>query len=486
METEIASQVFLTIFSALPILATLSFDIIGAIVFVILLLYSSAMISGSEVAFFSLTHNDFAKLEEENALNSKRILELKEMPRTLLATILISNNFINIAITLISTLIITHFFPDEVFAGWGEAFFQSNFFSGFKSLLANLGLEPSWTGGSFATFFEFLIVTLSVTFFLVLFGEVAPKIYAKLNNVLLAKIMSGPLWVLIKIFMPMSQMLVKGTNLIESRLEKTRTSGNLTSKEEIGEAIELTVSQDEDAQGEVDILKSILKFGDVNVTQIMRSRVDVVAVDFKSTYHEVLNVVRESGYSRIPIFEEDFDHVTGILYAKDLLGHLEEPDEFEWQPLIHTNIYYVPETKKIDALLKELQEQRQHMAIVVDEYGGTSGIVTLEDVMEEVIGEIHDEFDTEREVDFQKIDDFNYIFEGKTMLNDVCRIIGVDTETFDKVRGESDSMAGLLLEMIGIIPKKGREITFEDFRFKVESVSKRRIEKILITLPKEK
>ena len=192
----------------------------------------------------------------------------------------------------------------------------------------------------------------------------------------------------------------------------------------------------------------------MTVTQIMRARVDVIAIDFRSSFSELLKVAKDSGYSRIPVYEEDFDHVTGILYVKDLLGHLQDSDEFEWQSLIRTNTLYVPETKKIDDLLKEFQTERRHMAIVVDEYGGTSGIVTLEDIMEEIIGEIRDEFDDKVEVDYTKIDDFNFQFEGKTMLNDVCRIIGVDTETFDDVRGESDSVAGLILEIIGFIPKK--------------------------------
>lgn len=437
------------------------------------------MISGSEVAFFSLTPNDLAKLEEEGSSSSSQLIELCNKPRTLLATILIANNFINIAITLIADFIIGQVFSNAIFYGWAKSFLAS---SSYQSL--HNGLGWTFTADGIARGFQFSIVVIGVTFFLVLFGEVAPKIYAKLNNVALAKRMTMPLSFLMKLLTPFSLMLVKGTNLIENKLVGEGQS-NVTSKEEIGEAIELTVSQDVESQEDVDILKGIVKFGEVTVTQIMRARVDVEAIDFRATFSELLKVAKDSGYSRIPVYEEDFDHVTGILYVKDLLGHLHEKNEFEWQPLIRTNTLYVPETKKIDDLLKEFQAERRHMAIVVDEYGGTSGIVTLEDIMEEIIGEIRDEFDDAEEVEFTKIDNFNFLFEGKTMLNDVCRIIGVDTETFDDVRGESDSVAGMILEMIGFIPKKGREVSYEGFRFKIEAVSKRRIEQVLITLPRE-
>ncbi len=434
------------------------------------------MVSGSEIAFFSLTHNDFAKLKEDNSRSAKRILKLKEKPRTLLATILIANNFINVAITILSDFVVKNIFPDEIFSRWATSILETSFAKWFVANIKYISQE-ALTGG-----IRFSIVVIGVVFILVLFGEVAPKIYAKVNNIQLARFMSSPLVILMKLFSPFSRLLVKGTNLIENKLEKRRQSGTLMSKEEIGEAIELTVSHEEDSHREIDILKSIVNFGDVVVKQIMRSRVDVVAVDFRSPFVELLKVVKESGFSRIPIYEEDFDHVTGILYVKDLLGHLGEDKNYEWQLLIRTNVFYVPESKKISDLLKEFQAQKLHMAIVVDEYGGTLGIVTLEDILEEVIGEIKDEFDDEIEVEFQKIDDYNYQFEGKTMLNDVCRIMGLDTNVFDEVRGDADSVAGLLLEMIGHIPKKDREIIYDDFKFKIIAVSKRRIEQILITI----
>ncbi|RMG83452.1 MAG: gliding motility-associated protein GldE [Bacteroidetes bacterium] len=442
------------------ILATLS---------VIILLFASALISGSEIAFFSLTHNDFARLKEDKSASAQNILKLKEKPRTLLATILISNNFINVAIAVISDFIVQKSFPDERLRSWAE------------SLVNLLHGDPANVTG-WMNNIRFLIVVVGVTFLLVLFGEVAPKIYAKFNNIKLARMMASPLLILMNIFTPLSRLLVKGTGIIEARLEKRGQGMNMTNKEEISEAIELTVRNEVDAHREIDLLKSIVNFGDVAVKQIMRSRVDVVAVEFKSTFRELLEIVRESGYSRIPVYEEDFDHITGILYVKDLLGHLKEPDDYEWQALIRTNVLFVPESKKIGELLRVFQTQKLHMAIVVDEYGGTSGIVTLEDILEEIIGDIRDEFDDDDEVKYGKIDDSNYWFDGKTMLNDVCRILGIETNTFDDVRGDADSVAGLILEILGYMPKPDEEIIYKHFKFKVKAVSKRRIERIQITI----
>ena len=454
------------------LLLVFSVETLLGILGIILLLVCSALISGSEVAFFSLTPNDFERLEQENGPNSQRILALKDKPRRLLATILISNNFINIAIVILSEFVLMKAIPQDTFGQWATHL---------TSLWGEPGPERvaywSWLIG-------FLITVVGVTFLLVLFGEVAPKVYAKINNIRLARLMARPITILLKVLGPLNNLLVNTTRIIERKLASTAPGSNLTSREDIDEAIELTVSQEKDAGQDVDILKSIVKFGEVTVKQIMSSRVDVVAVDFRIDYHELLSVVRESGYSRIPVYENDFDNVAGILYVKDLLGHLNEGNDFEWQELIRTDVYYVPEAKKINDLLKEFQQQHLHLAIVVDEYGGSSGIVTLEDIMEEVIGEIKDEFDDEVEVVFKKIDDFNYLFEGKTLLNDVCRIVGIDTNTFDEVKGEADSLAGLILEITGVIPKVDSEIPYNQFRFKIVSVNRRRIEQILFVLPK--
>ncbi|MEM6378195.1 MAG: gliding motility-associated protein GldE [Bacteroidota bacterium] len=441
---------------------------------IFILLMCSALVSGAEIAFFSLSGSDQEALAQNNNTNDNRIVYLKQFPRFLLATILVSNNFINIAIIVLSKFVLDPLLPASQFEIWANGLIQSVSFLG--SIFSSAGL---------ASVLNIMILTVGVTFLLVLFGEVTPKVYARMNHLQLARFMAAPLKLFMRAFHPINFVLVRMTGIVERRLSKSNSSSNQPSREEIDEAIELTVSKENESEQEVDILKSIVKFGEVSVTQIMRSRVDVVAVDFRIDFHELLSIVRSSGYSRIPVYDEEFDNVTGILYAKDLLGHLNEDKAFEWQHLIRTNMLYVPEAKKIDDLLKDFQKQRLHMAIVVDEYGGSSGIVTLEDIMEEIIGDIKDEFDNEEEVEFQKIDDYQYIFEGKTLLNDVCRIIGVDTSTFDDIKGESDSLAGLVLELYGGFLPKDAEVIFDDFHFKAVSISKRRIQKILLTLAQD-
>jgi putative hemolysin len=311
---------------------------------------------------------------------------------------------------------------------------------------------------------------------------VAPKVYARFNNISLARLMSGPLVLLAWGFSPISSIMVRWTKALEKNIHDRTSSKITTSREDIDEAIELTVRNEQGAKQEMDILKSIIKFGDVTVKQIMRSRVDVIAVDFRVSYSDLIQTVKESGFSRIPVFDNDFDNITGVLYAKDLLEFINEEEKFEWQALIRTDVFYVPEAKKINELLKEFQERKQHMAIVVDEYGGCSGIVTLEDIMEEVIGDIKDEFDDDEELEYKKLDENNFIFEGKTLLNDLCRVIGVDTTTFDELRGDSDSIAGLILETTGQIPELETELEILNFKMKVIATNKRRIEKVKITI----
>lgn len=448
-----------------------AFYIILGFLGILLLLLCSALISGSEVAFFSLSPNDFEKLQNEGDQSSKRILKLKEQPEMLLATILVSNNFINIAIVILSDFVLGLSLPEGRLESWATVV---------KNILSNIGIAVDLERTSRSI--GFLITVVGVTFLLVLFGEVAPKFYAKFNNIKLSKFMSGPLTFLTRFFSPISKILVRATSYIERKLaEKTKNSG-LTSREDIDEAIDLTAINNAEIEQEAEILKSIVKFGDVSAKQIMKSRIDVTAIDFRINYAELLKVVKESGFSRIPVYDEDFDNVTGILYVKDLLGHLQEEANFEWQGLIRTNVLFIPESKKIDDLLSEFQAKRLHMAIVVDEYGGSSGIVTLEDILEEIIGEIKDEFDDDPDIIFKKLDDKNYIFEGKTLLNDFCRIIGVDTSTFDEIKGDFDSLAGMLLEMYGFLPEKDAEIKHEHYKFKVVEADKRRIQQILVTI----
>jgi len=442
----------------------LSYGIPLSILFLLCLLLGSALISGSEVAFFSLTKADLQNLDTENSAVEKYIDRLLEKPRELLATILVANNLINIAIVILTDFLIRRTFPKSVLESWGK--FLSDIF-------------PMSLAGT-TSLISFLITVVLVTFLLLLFGEVAPKIYANVNHLGFSKFMARPLTGLNWLFRPISKILVKWGTAMENRVGRNQAA--TTSREELDKAIELTVSQEQDAEEEVDILRGILKFGDVSTKQIMKPRMDVLALDMETQYREVIQMIKEHGYSRIPVFEEDFDNIKGILYVKDLLGHTEEQNDFAWQDLVRTDILYIPEAKKIDDLLKEFQKKRMHMAIVVDEFGGSAGIVTLEDIMEEVIGDIKDEFDEEEEVEYTKVDDYNYIFEGKTLLNDVARIIEEETEVFDQVKGSSDSLAGLILELVGFIPKKNAEYIFDRFSFKIIAVNKRRIEKIKITI----
>ena len=475
---SITGTFFTFFFNSSFLLADFPFwGISGAAIFVIILLLGSALVSGSEVAFFSLSPNDIDDLKQENSKTSNRIIKLKEMPRTLLATILISNNFINIGIVVLSDFGLKKVIPSEVFTSWAIQIGAAEYLS-FLPFIDPSNTEIAWL-------VENLIKVVGVVFLLVLFGEVAPKVYANLNNVKLAKMMSGSLNVLNRFFSPGSKILVNWTNYIEGKLESKAQKASLMSKEDIDEAIELTVRNDDNAEEEVDILKSILKFGDVTVKQIMRSRVDVVAIEFRTAFREVLKVARRAGVSRIPIFDDDFDNITGILYIKDLVGHTDEGDDFEWQALIRTDLLYVPESKKISDLLKEFQQQKLHMAMVVDEYGGSSGIATLEDVLEEVIGEIKDEFDDLSEIDFTKKSEYVYIFEGKTLLNDMCRVMDLETTTFDEAKGDADTIAGLMLELFGQIPKINAESSYNQYQFKIVSVNKRRVKQVQIILPKK-
>lgn len=446
----------------------LSFDsgIFMSFLFLAFLVLLSALISGSEVAFFSLSPNDLHSLEDDESSKSKRLLKLKEKPRTLLATILISNNFINIAIVLVSNYVLRNLIGEEDLNTIGLWLQQS------------LVLEKIISSSNLASIFNFTIAVIGVTFILVLFGEVAPKFYASINNLKFARMMAGPLSLLNIILGPLSRIMVGWSTSIEEKITQSRISQTGTSKEDIDKAIELTVGDSQNADEEADILKGIVKFGDVSVKQIMKPRVDVVAVEKVTSYDELMNIIKETGFSRIPVYEEDFDKIDGILYVKDLLGHTDEDEQFNWQTLIRNNVLYVPEYKKIDDLLREFQLKRTHIAIVVDEYGGSAGIATLEDIMEEVIGDIKDEFDEEEEVDYIKLSDGNFIFEGKSLLNDVCRIIGEDTDFFDSVRGDSDSLAGMIIEVLGNIPKPDKEIKYNNIILKIVSVTKRRIEKI--------
>jgi gliding motility-associated protein GldE len=450
----------------LVLILVIHWGLVGGLLLLIVLLACSALISGSEVAFFSLDNNQLKDIEEEDDRTGRRLLELRAKPRRLLATILITNNLVNIGIVILSYYLFQILLPAETFYNWGYAF-PSWFALGWLSV-------EQW-----ASFFGFMITIVCITFLLVLFGEIVPKIYAKLNNVAFARLMSGPVDILVMVLAPLNITMVKWGHVLENKLGTENALG--ANKVDIDRAIDLAVSQDKDSEIEAEILKSIVSFNDVAVKQIMRSRMDIVALDTAMSMEEMLVVVREGGYSRLPVYEEQLDNIKGILLAKDLIGYIDEDSSpHQWPDLVRKEVLYVPEARKINELLKDFQREHLHMAIVVDEYGGTSGLVTMEDVIEEVIGDIKDEFDDDQELEYRKLSDTEYIFEGKTMLIDVCRIMDVDKASFDRVNGDADSLAGLVLDLNGKMPIVGQKIVYSPFSFTMLAVSPKRIERIKV------
>jgi len=440
--------------------------LVGGTALLFFLLACSALISGSEMAFFSLDANQLKALEEGDRPADRRILALRGKPRRLLATILISNNLVNVGIVIVCYYLLRELFPAGTFLAWGES-------------LASLPALAWFTASQWSVFLRVTISIAGITFLLVMFGEVLPKIYANLNNLRFARRMSSPLQALMVFFMPASRAMVRLGKYIENRLRPENALG--ANKEDIDKAIDLAVAGEQGSAMEADILKSIVGFNDVAVKQIMRSRVDVVALDAGLSREEMLAAVREAGYSRLPVYAETLDHVQGILYVKDLIATL-HPEEAldDWTQMIRKEVLYVPEARKINELLKDFQRERLHMAIVVDEYGGTSGLVTLEDVIEEVIGDIKDEFDEDQELEYRRLGEHEYIFEGKTMLFDVCRVMDIDKSTFERPDGEADSLAGLVLELHGRMPVVGQKIELPPYTFTILSVSARRIERIKV------
>ncbi len=408
------------------------------LVVLLLLLVCSALISGTEIAFFSITSTELDDLKEKTKGKST-IAKLLEKPKRLLGTILITNNFINILIVLL-------------FASLGEFFLE---------------------GYSDRT--KFIVEVILVTFLILLFGEVLPKVYANRKALVFANIMSKPVRFLSAILAPLSIPLIKLTSVIENKLGN---KNNNLSVEKLSQALELT-SDNATTKEEQKILEGIVTFGNTETVQIMKPRTDVCAISDSATYDEVLKIILKNGYSRNPVYQENIDNIVGVLYAKDLLVHLDKTN-FKWQDLVRKP-FFVPENKKLDDLLKEFQEKKNHLAIVVDEYGGTSGIVTLEDVIEEIVGDINDEFDDE-DLFYSRLDENNYIFEGKITIKDFCRVMEDDDEDkFEEEKGESETLAGLILEASGKFPKKGERINFSNYTFTIEALDKRRIKQVKVT-----
>jgi len=424
----------------------LSTEAIVSIVIMILLIIASGLVSGSETAFFSLKPAHLEKLRHSKHHIDKHILQLREKPKLLLATILISNNFINVAIVILSAYV--------------------------SSLLFHLNKFP---------ILAFVLQVVIITSLILIFGEIVPKIYANKEPVKISKLMVRPVQFLIVLFKPLSALLVKSTSLIDKKLG---AKGLNISMSELSDAIDLTVDETA-AEEEKMILKGIAKFGEIEATEIMQSRVNVTAIDSSVPFSEMMKIVRESGFSRIPVYEDTFDKVLGILYIKDLLPHLDKSDKPDWMTLLRP-AFFVPENKKINDLLQEFREKKIHLAIVVDEYGGTSGIITLEDIIEEIVGEISDEFDIEEhQFKFKKISASSYLFEAKTSLNDLCKILEIDDNFFDDVKGDSDSLGGLILEIEGLIPGKNTVVNFKQFEFTITDADTRKINEVKVKIKKD-
>ena len=415
--------------------------------FVILaLLFISAMMSGSESAFFSLGPKELDQIKEDESSSSKLIQKLLDKPRDLLATILITNNMVNVGVVILSSFILNEFFPET-----GET----------NHLL------------------RFLMDVIGITFIILLTGEVLPKIYANKNPLLVAKLTSKPLYFLSKL-PPISWIrivLVNGGALV-NKLNKNAAI-KITS-DDLEQALALTKEENGSIE-EHKLLEGIVRFGNTEACQIMKSRMEISAIEENASIKELLAFILESGYSRIPIYSESLDNVIGILYIKDLLPFLNQPDEFEWKQMVRKP-FFIPENKKIDDLLKEFQQMKMHLAIVVDEYGGASGLVTLEDILEEIVGDITDEFD-ETELVYTKVDNHTYIFEGRTALVDFYKVTSIDSKEFEQLKGESDTLGGFLIEQAGRILKNNEFIICNQVKMIVESSDKRRIKMIKCILP---
>ena len=408
----------------------------------VLLLICSALISGSEVAFFSFNASDLEVLEENSADNDK-INGLLQQPEELLGTILIANNFVNVGIVILSSFLLNEYFSPE-----------------------------SWS-----PLVVFLVEILAITSVLLLFGEILPKVYARSSRLSFARMVVGFLSRIHSILLPLSRRLSKTVNRLA-----IEGKGPSLSVDDLEQALELT-SDESTSEDEQRILQGIVRFGSTSVKEVMTPRTSVVAIEQRTGYHEALSKMTESGYSRIPVFEENLDQIKGLLYVKDLLPYMDASENFGWQDLMRQP-FFVPESKKIDDLLGEFQRRRVHLAIVVDEFGGTSGVITLEDVLEEIVGEISDEFDDD-DISYSKLDDYTFVFEASIPLIDLCRVLDLPKDRFDAVDGESDTLAGLVLELAGKFLGKGEEISHDEFTFKVESVDQRKIIRVKVTITPE-
>ncbi|MBP5340097.1 MAG: gliding motility-associated protein GldE [Prevotella sp.] len=430
------------IFSEVTVNALGPGEVFAGVLALVLLLFSG-FASGSEIAFFSLSPTDLNELDEEKSDVDKTIVQLREDSERTLATILITNNLVNVTIIMLC-----------------------NYFL------------ASWIDFGAARWLEFVVITVVLTFLLLLFGEIMPKVYCGQHALNVCRMFAPAIALLRRLFYPLSSILIRSGSLAGKVLQQ---ENRVLSVDDLEQALELT--DKEELKEEQNMLEGIVRFGDETAKEVMTSRQDIVDLDFRSTFPEVLQCIVENNYSRIPVYQGSIDQVRGILYIKDLLPHLTKPSTFRWQSLIRPP-YFVPETKKIDDLLRDFQENKVHIAIVVDEFGGTSGLVTLEDILEEIVGEINDEYD-EEEKSYVRINANTYVFEGKTLLSDFYKILKLDDDIFEEVEGDADTLAGLMLELKSDFPKPHERIDYGQFKFEIVEIDGHRISKIKVIVNKE-
>ena len=415
--------------------------VVFAGILALLLLGMSAFASGSEIAFFSLSPTDIAEIDAGKSANDRNIQKLRNDSERTLATILITNNFVNVTIIMLCNYV-------------------------FGSII-HFGDRAYWL--------QFLCITVLLTFLLLLFGEIMPKVYSREDPLAFCRKCVGGVMFCRKLFWPLGSVLLRSGVLAEKMVQK---ENHVLSVDDLEQALELT--DKDEIKDEQSMLKGIIRFGDETAKEVMTSRQDIVGLDITETYAEVLKCVIENNYSRIPVYQENADNIRGILYIKDLLPHLSKPSSFRWQSLIRPP-YFVPETKKIDDLMREFQENKIHIAIVVDEFGGTSGLVTLEDILEEIVGEINDEYDDDGK-NYSKLNYNTYIFEGKTLLSDFCKVLNINDDEFAEVEGDADTLAGLLLEIKGDFLSIHEKVEYKNYSFEIMGIEERRISKIKVTV----
>ncbi|TCN60646.1 gliding motility-associated protein GldE [Flavobacterium circumlabens] len=418
----------------------LDINLIIGFVGIFILLFLSAIVSGAEVALFSLSQKDIDDTLQENLSKGKIISNLLDKPKKLLATLLVANNFLNIGVVILFS------------------FIGQNIFANVQS--------PA---------FKFILEVILVTFLILLFGEVLPKVYASRNNIKFAKWVAYPVAFLDKLLSPVSLPMRSLTLYLQNKLGKQKNNFSIN---QLSQALELTDSEGTSSE-EQKILEGIVSFGNTDTKQVMSPRIDIFALEISEAFETICPKIVEKGFSRIPVYKDNIDQIEGVLFVKDLLPHIDKK-EFDWTSLIR-DAFFVPENKKLDNLLKDFQSLKSHLAIVVDEYGGTSGLVSLEDVIEEIVGDISDEFDDEN-LNFSQIDEKNFLFEGKINMKDFYRIVEVDEDVFESRKGEAETLAGFILEILGNFPKKDQKVTFENCVFTIEAVDKKRIKQIKVTL----